>query len=73
MKKQIRYRYLGRNGIITSPVLLENIDPIIVYLLTADEGKILYNGSKKSKAVEAFEDELDQWVELYDEASGQSN
>jgi hypothetical protein len=73
MKKQIRYRYLGRNGIITSPILLENIEPIIVYLLTADEGKVLYNGNKKAKAVEAFSDELDQWVELYDETFGQSN
>lgn len=38
------YRYLGRNGIITSPILIENSSPINMFNLKADEGKILTNG-----------------------------
>lgn len=64
MTKTKMYRYLGRNGIITSLVLLDKIEPIIVYELRADEGKILTNGEKMTKCTLAFEDELKDWVEI---------
>lgn len=64
MKKTKMYRYLGRNGIITSPILLDKIEHIDMYTLTADDNKILTNGETKSKSILCFADELDQWTEI---------
>ena len=44
MIKSKMYRYLGRNGIITSPILLENMEPIPMLNLRASKGKILTDG-----------------------------
>ena len=60
------YRYLGRNGTITSHVKLENIDPIPVIQLRAELGKILTNGYQRVRSVFVFEDELNQWKEVDD-------
>jgi hypothetical protein len=66
MKKNKIYKYLGRNGSITSPILLEKIDPIPMLYLIADEGKILTNGMDRVKAVNVFLDELEEWYEIDD-------
>lgn len=58
------YRYLGRNGSITSAILLENIAPIPMVKLRASYGKILTNGTKKAYAVTVFEDEASDWKEI---------
>lgn len=60
------YRYLGRNGIITSPIQLENIAPILMVELKANQGKILTNGIKKVYSIIVFEDELSNWEEIDD-------
>ena len=39
MITQKMYRYLGRNGTITSRILLENISPIEMISLQASQGK----------------------------------
>lgn len=69
MKKTKMYRYLGRNGIITSPILLENQTPIQIFSLVADEGKILTDGTRNVFSTMAFEDELDNWVEIEEEGN----
>lgn len=66
MKKTKMYRYLGRNGIITSPVLLDKIEHIDMYALNADSDKILTNGETKSKSVLCFAEDLNQWTEIDD-------
>lgn len=66
MIKSKMYRYLGRNGIITSPILLENIEPISMYELRASEGKLLTNGSQTVKSKLIFIDELEDWTEIDD-------
>ena len=58
------YRYLGRNGIITSPILLDSIEPIPMLKLTAEKGKLLTNGEEKVKAKLIFADELKDWYEI---------
>lgn len=58
------YRYLGRNGIITSPIFLESIEPITMFKLIASEGKILTNGEEKTKAKLVFADEIENWFEV---------
>lgn len=60
------YRYLGRNGTITSTIKLENIAPIEMVHLKAESGKILTNGVRKSYAVIVFADEIDDWYEIED-------
>lgn len=64
MIKTKMYRYLGRNGIITSPILLENSSPIIMFDLKAEENKILTNGIKETYNTIVFEDELKDWYEI---------
>ena len=66
MTKEKMYRYLGRNGSITSPIKLENIAPIPMVSLIASKGKILTNGNEKTYAIVVFEDELSDWEEIDD-------
>ena len=66
MTKSKMYRYLGRNGIITSPVLLEKVEPIAMYELRAAEGKVLSNGEEFAKIKLVFADELKDWIEIDD-------
>ena len=63
MKKINRYRYLGKNGILTTSVLLEGNEPIYMYRLIADEGKILTNGETYTYEVEIFSEDFNKWVE----------
>ncbi len=60
------YRYLGRNGIITSSILLENIEPIIMYELRPAHGKVLTNGTVFLRVKLVFADELEDWYEVDD-------
>ena len=39
MTKTVLYRYLGTNGVIESPIHLEDIYSTRINILTADEGK----------------------------------
>ena len=66
MIKTKMYRYLGRNGIITSPVLLDKVEPIVMYELRAGANKMLTNGEKTLKSTLVFEDELKDWIEIDD-------
>lgn len=67
MKKTKMFRYLGRNGIITSPILLESIEPIPMLVLRASKGKWLTNGNEKVKSKLIFADELEDWFEIDEE------
>ncbi len=64
MTKQVLYKYLGTNGVIESPVHLEDIYYVRINILTADEGKILTNGIKRVKQVRCSDDEVAQWQEV---------
>lgn len=64
MVKTKMYRYLGRNGTITSPILLEKVEPIAMLVLKASEGKILTDGNVKVKEKMIFADELENWSEI---------
>lgn len=64
MKKINRYRYVGKNGFITSSVLLENIHHIKMYTLIADVGKVLTDGYQYLNQVQIFAEDLDNWTEV---------
>lgn len=64
MTKTKVYRYLGRNGIITTPVLIEGATPITMYRLIADTNMMLTNGTSVTGMIDVFGDELDEWCEI---------
>ena len=66
MKKIKLYRYVGRNGLITSPVLLDDIKHYVYYSLSAEEGKILTNGEERRYYTTIPEEELSDWHEIED-------
>lgn len=66
MIKKDLYRYVGRNGIITSLVHLEDAKYYPMYRLIADEGKMLTDGELKVKSIDIFVEDLDKWTEIED-------
>ncbi len=64
MTKQVLYKYLGTNGVIESPVHLEDIYYVRVNVLKADQGKLLSNGTITKKVVRCSDDEVADWVEV---------
>lgn len=69
MLTQKMYRYLGRNGTITTAIKLEDNPPIPMVQLKAEKGKILTDGIHYTYSVIVFEDEKDNWTEI--DESGQ--
>ena len=66
MTKRKLYRYLGRNGILTTRILIEGAYNIPMLELKADEGKILTNGEKYVYLVVIEEGDLPLWKEVAD-------
>lgn len=64
MTKQVLYKYLGTNGVIESPVHLEDIYYVRINVLTAAAGKILTNGTISKKTVHCSDDEVSLWREI---------
>ena len=64
MTKEVIYRYLGTNGVIESPVHLEDIYYTRSYNLYADKGYKLFNGKVYKTSVRVTDDELNDWVEV---------
>lgn len=64
MTKQVIYKYLGTNGVIESPVHLEDIYYVRLLRLTADKNKILTDGTRNLTVVKIPEEELENWSEI---------
>ena len=64
MIKKDLYRYVGRNGIITSLVHLDDAKFYPMYRLLAEEGKMLTDGEQKVKAIDIFAEDLGKWTEI---------
>ena len=64
MTKQVIYKYLGTNGVIESPVHLEDIYYVRLLRLTADKNKILTDGIRNLTVVKIPEEELENWSEI---------
>lgn len=63
------YRYIGRNGIITSKIVLDDIKYIPMMTLEADKNMVLTNGNVKTKWITIELDEVNNWKEIADENS----
>jgi len=66
MKKEIIYKYLGTNGIIESPVHLEDIYYIRLVRLIASKGYKLTDGERMVQSIRVPEEEVSQWIEVKD-------
>lgn len=66
MVRKKMYRYFGRNGFITTYILLDGIDNVPMYHLDADKGMVLTDGEKYRQSVEIFAEDLDKWIEIQD-------
>lgn len=65
MTKQVLYKYLGTNGVIVSPVHLEDIYYVRMIRLMADSDKQLTkDGTSFSQVVTVSEDEASEWYEV---------
>lgn len=64
MIKKKMYKYIGRNGTITSPILLEDAKHIDLMELRAEEGYILTDGTMKKQIVIVHIDDVDEWSEI---------
>lgn len=67
MKKIKAYKYLGRNGILVSRVLIEDAKNYPMMELIADKGKILTNGEAKVHSITVDMEEVSNWEEITDE------
>lgn len=67
MKKQVIYKYLGTNGIIETPIHLEDIYYTRLIELRAEEGMILTNGEIKKYLIRIPEEEVYLWYEVIDD------
>ena len=66
MKKYKQYRYIGRNGIITSSVKLDGINFIPMTRIEAEPGHILTDGEKRVYAITIEDEDLNNWSEIVD-------
>ena len=65
MKQQTMYRYLGVNGVIDSPVLLEGIYSVKTVVLTADDGcSLTKDGITFVNSVQVSPAEVSKWREV---------
>lgn len=66
MRKEKLYRYLGRNGILDTRVLLDGINHIDMVILYADPGKVLTNGEEFKHSIMVEATEVSNWKEVAD-------
>lgn len=66
MKRRKLYRYLGRNGILTTAIKIDGASFIPVSELTADKNMILTDGERKVYSIVVEDEEISQWKEIPD-------
>lgn len=64
MTKEVIYKYLGTNGVIESPVHLEDIYYVRLFRLIADKGCMLTDGESVVRSVKVSEADVDKWKEI---------
>ena len=64
MKKLVIYRYLGTNGVVETPVHIEDTFYTRLLQLTADEDKVLVKDGIERDNVTIPEDDFENWKEI---------
>ncbi len=66
MTKYKKYKYLGRNGVLVTRILIDGVNHIPMTTLIADEGKILTNGEITTYSITVENESLSEWKEIAD-------
>ena len=66
MTKKKMYRYLGRNGILTTRILIDGVNYIPMVEIIADPGMILTDGETTTYSIIVEESEAPKWREIAD-------
>lgn len=69
MTKIKKYKYLGRNGILVTRILIDGVNYIPMMTLIADEGKILTDGETTTHSITVENEEVDLWREIPDKVN----
>lgn len=69
MTKIKKYKYLGRNGVLVTRILIDGVSYIPMMTLIADEGKILTDGETTTHSVTVENDEVNLWREIPDKVN----
>lgn len=69
MTKSKKYKYLGRNGVLVTRILIDGVNNIPMMTLTADEGKVLTNGEILTHSITVEATEVDFWREIPDKVN----
>ena len=69
MTKIKKYKYLGRNGVLVTRIIIDGVRNIPMMTLTADEGKILTDGETRTYSVTVESEEVSLWREVPDKVN----
>ena len=69
MTKVKKYKYLGRNGVLVTRIIIDGVNYIPMMTLTADTGKILTNGETSVYSITVEADEVNLWREIPDKVN----
>lgn len=64
MRQEKLYTYTGENGIITTPVVFENVPCVKKVRLIADDGMTLTNGTVTARVMVVGESQVGNWTEI---------
>ena len=67
MTTKTLYKYIGRNGSVTTPILLDGINHIKLVELRAEAGYVVTNGKKSYYAVTVEADKAEEWYEVIED------
>ena len=69
MTKIKKYKYLGRNGVLVTRILIDGVNYIPMMTLIADEGKILTDGETTTHSITVENEEVNLWREIPDKVN----
>lgn len=69
MTKIKKYKYLGRNGVLVTRILIDGVNYIPMMTLTADADNILTNGETSVYSITVEADEVNLWREIPDKVN----
>ena len=69
MTKIKKYKYLGRNGVLVTRILIDGVNYIPMMTLIADEGKILTDGETVTHSITVENNEVNLWREIPDKVN----
>ena len=69
MTKVKKYKYLGRNGVLVTRIIIDGVNYLPMMTLTADAGKILTNGETSVYSITVEADEVNLWREIPDKVN----